>query len=161
MAAISSGATKRITIVTIVVTCDCIEPKLLSWSGKSLRGANQPTYKHRPIDATGNKILVENVSRKLKMFNPNSFMLSSTPNDSEHIGLKINSGNKTRKHAFVRDIFKWSLTNDTETSAIDTVDVSAATNSRRKNRIDHICVPGSCANTSGSVTNTKVAPSRL
>lgn len=46
-----------------------------------------------------------------------------------------------------------------DTSAIDMVEVSAATVSSRKNSADHSRVPGICENTSGRVTNTNVGPS--
>ena len=45
------------------------------------------------------------------------------------------------------------------TSASDTVDVRAATTSRKKNSIDHSCVNGICMKISGNVANTRVAPS--
>ena len=65
------------------------------------------------------------------------------------------------RHAFQRDVLKRSLIKATETSAIDTVEVSAATVSSRKNNIDHSCVKLILQNTSGRVTKTRVAPLRL
>jgi hypothetical protein len=48
--------------------------------------------------------------------------------------------------------------NFTLTSAIETVDVNAATMSRRKNKTDQSLEAGSIANTSGRVINTRVVP---
>jgi len=48
-----------------------------------------------------------------------------------------------------------------DTSEIEMVDVSAAMNSNKKKIVDHIRVAGICAKTSGSVTKTSAAPSRL
>ena len=48
--------------------------------------------------------------------------------------------------------------NATDTSAIEIVEVRAATVRSRKKSTDHTRVPGICMNTSGSVTNTSVAP---
>ncbi len=62
------------------------------------------------------------------------------------------------KQAFVRLILKRSLMNATDTSAIDMVEVTAASVSRRKNSEDHSRGHGILQNTSGSVTKTRVAP---
>lgn len=89
------------------------------------------------METIGSKMLVDSVSRKLKILRPNIVMYSSGPNESAHSVLKMNKGNITIRHAFVRLNLKCSLINDTETSAMETVDVRAATRSRAKNSIDH------------------------
>ena len=66
----------------------------------------------------------------------------------------------TIKQAFKRDILKRSCINATDTSAIDMVEVNAATIKNRKNNIDQSWVKGICANTSGRVENTSDGPAR-
>ena len=110
------------------------------------------------IEPTGRRILVANVSRVSNIVIPNIFTSLNVLNDSEHIALNKRSGHRVIKHDLPRCNLKRSHKNAIVTSMIDTVEVNAAINSSAKKSIDHNCVPGRQANTSGSVWNTNVAP---
>ena len=103
---------------------------------------------------------VVNVSSKSKIVRPKIFISDKLPNDSEQAELKTSRGNITVRTARRRLILNRSCIIATDTSAIETVDVRAATRRRRKKSEDHKRGQGSWANTSGRVTNTSVAPSR-
>ena len=109
--------------------------------------------------ATGSMTFVATVSSRLNIFMPPILIQDRDPWDSEHMVLRINSGSITVRHADVRRIRNRSCMNAIDTSASDIVDVSAATMRSRKKSDDHNCVRGICANTSGRVTKTSVAPS--
>ena len=83
------------------------------------------------------------------------------PCDNEHTELKDTSGTITIQHAFFLAILNLSVTKAIDTSAREIVEVTAATKSNRKNNVDQNRVNGIEENTSGKVTNTSVAPSRL
>lgn len=103
-------------------------------------------------------MFVAKKSRKSKMLRPAIVISDSGPCDSEHSELNRNKGMSVSRHALMRDSLKRSARNAIVTSAMDMVDVSAATVSSMKNADDHIAVAGMWANTSGSVMNTSVAP---
>ena len=134
---------------TIPVVLERMVPQLLNWSRSRFLGANQPTYKHTPIDTNGSSQFVENLSRKSNMVCPAILNPDRLPNDSEHKVLNTNSGSSTVSVAHVRFILKRSCSMAMDTSAIDTVEVSAATRSSKKKSDDHRRGIGSCANTSG------------
>ena len=99
-------------------------------------GANHPRYMQVSRAAIGSNTFVVRESRKSKRTSPAIFHPDSTPSDNEHNVLKTNSGSRTARHAFVRFILKWFWKNAIVTSAIDIIDVKAATDRRRKKAID-------------------------
>ena len=116
---------------------------------------------HRNIEPIGSMIFVATVSIKSKIFSPKIVIWLHGPIDREHTELKASSGMSTINTDFHLFTLKCSQINAIETSAIDTVDVTAAIVSNRKKRVDQSCVAGILAKTSGSVTNTSVAPRKL
>lgn len=90
-------------------------------------GANHPSHTHRPIDTSGSIMFVASVSRKSNMLRPEIVTPESTPCDSEQTELSSSSGVITTSTAFVRDILNLSRMNATDTSAIEIVEVRAAT----------------------------------
>ena len=80
---------------------------------------------------------VVNVSSKSKIVRPKIFISDKLPNDSEQAELKTSRGNITVRTARRRLILNRSCIIATDTSAIETVDVRAATRRRRKKSEDH------------------------
>ena len=92
------------------------------------------------------------------MVNPKTVKSLNDPSESEHTELNANNGNNTTRQAALRDILKYSCINAIDTSAIEIVEVTAASVSSKKNSVDHSCAAGNCANTCGNVANTNVGP---
>lgn len=107
----------------------------------------------------GSRVLAAKLSRKSKSGIPKSSNPGTAPSDREHKELVTTRGSNTIKQAVLRRIWKRSRTKATDTSAIDIVEVIAATESSRKNRVDHNLVALILAKISGNVTNTNVVPS--
>lgn len=77
------------------------------------------------------------VSKRSKRVNPATVMCPKLPCDREQRELNKNSGAITMTQAFILDILKRSCINAIETSAMDIVEVNAATIKKKKNRVDH------------------------
>lgn len=116
---------------------------------------------HRNIEPIGSMIFVATVSIKSKIFSPKIVIWLQGPIEREQTELKNSSGMSTISTDFHRFTLRCSQMNAIETSAIETVDVTAAIVNKRKNRVDQSCVAGIEAKTSGSVTKTRVAPRKL
>lgn len=71
------------------------------------------------------------------MFIPNNVMSDHEPCAKEHAVLSTKRGRSIVRHAALRDILQRSCINAIETSAIDIVDVIAATVRNKKNNADH------------------------
>lgn len=158
MMTMRTGASQRTMKLTIGKRRVATVPSLVTSLRKVPFGANQPMNTTEQRAHKGRIQLVANVSRKLKIVKPKIFIFSRLPNDSEHNALITNSGHIMINVAARRERLKRFCTNDIETSEIEIVLVNAATSSNVKKRIDQYLAPGICANTSGSVTNTRVVP---
>ena len=131
------GAMNRTINNTMWNTRDFTEPWFESWSLKNDFGAIHPIYIHNKIEAIGSRIFVAMVSKKSKRVSPAIVMCPKLPCDKEHKELNRNRGAITIIHAFNLDILNRSCINAIETSAIEIVEVNAATIKNRKNNIDH------------------------
>ena len=116
---------------------------------------------HIIIAPDGRRIFVAKVSAQSNNDFPQKVRMLPGQSDNEHNALSRNSGIMTIRQAFVLLKLNLSRKNAIVTSAIDIVDVSAATSSNRKNRVDHILPPSILWKTSGNVTKTSVAPSKV
>ena len=99
-------------------------------------------------------------SRKLNTERLAICKLGTAPSDNEHIALVTNRGSNMTRQAVVRRNLKRSRKKAIDTSAIDTVDVTVAINSSKKNNMAQSCEPLICVNIPGRVTNTRVVPDR-
>lgn len=88
-------------------------------------------------------------------------MWLSGPMESAQMLLRPKSGQSVSNTALRRRKPNLSQRKAIVTSAMETVDVMAATNKRRKKSDDHTCGSGRRLKTSGRVMNMSDAPSRL
>lgn len=158
ISAIKTGAAKRIMNRMRGNDFAAMVPPFSNCFLRKSLGVAHPRKTHVSIAATGSMMLVAMLSRKSKMFMPSMDIWLSGPCDREQSELRKKRGSKTQRQALRRVVLKCSCTNATDTSPKEMVDVRAATIRSRKNRADHREEAGSCANTSGKVTNTSVAP---
>ena len=160
MIEINIGAAYLTIQKTPLLICLLILPRFVSSLCKKDFGTIHPRNRQVMIAAVGSIRLVANVSRKSKKFIENILMWDRGPWEREHKELRATKGSITIQHAFFLPILNLSETNAIETSDSEIVEVTAATKSNKKKRDDQKRVKGMEANTSGSVTNTKVAPSK-
>ena len=82
-------------------------------------------------------MLVATVSKRSKSVRPATVIFPRLPCDSEQSELNKNNGAITMTQAFQRLRLKRSCINAIETSAMEIVEVNAATMRKRKNKLDH------------------------
>ena len=95
---------------------------------------------------SGRIMTADTKSKMSKMFLPPMVRCDNVPMEREHNVQSMPAIRIMVPVADRRDILKWSVQNVMETSNSESVEVSAAINSNRKNRLLHRAEAGICPN---------------